>query len=548
MSVPSRSARAPGAGPLRRFAALLLLGGAAALVAACGGASAPAPYVPFVAGSPDQPVGPRPPEVPLPPPAFPTTPVWQENAFGLGRTALYGSFPSDLVAYGATLFTTDADQVEHDGATIVPIDVGGLAPIPSVRFAPTTILPHALVDSHGAPFVPDAPIGFGAFVNDLRVLSDDVGLALVSAGGSDSVPTLANLVVFRPTTGEIRQVIDLAREVPSGGRPDSTGAALPGPTFRQSVPEALAFVPTNGDATGRLFVAMANILFGAPSFGTVKYPGTVMVLALDLDAATPVTPLSSPGLYTTTFFTHGYNPSAVTRLALPSGGSRLMVTAAGTSAYDANWALVPASPASVEVYDPLTLDPLGRFDLGPVALSGARPAVGRDAVGHRVGFFASSILGAVYLLRLDGVYSTPIRPEQVAVLRGANNPIPIDPAEAGGPGGNVSSLGLSSDGRTLLASGFGDFFAFPLPKPGRLLALSLPQNLVTNPLFTPTYVPGTTTVLTTPGRTLGPLVVGAFHPEGPEVFVAVSGGVSLTTGLGTSPASLGTLHTFGRIR
>ena len=137
---------------------------------------------------------------------------------------------------------------------------------------------------------------------------------------------------------------------------------------------------------------------------------------------------------------------------------------------------------------------------------------------------------------------------RVAVVRGAGNPIPIDPDEAGGPGGNVAGLGLASDGRTLVVSGFGDLFAFPVAKPGRLLALSLPSDLVDGEAISGAFVPGTTAVATTPGRTLGGLVVGAFHEDGPEVFVAVSGTLSPTTFLGTGPASLGTLRTFGRIR
>lgn len=546
----SLPARVPS--PVRACARTVAAASLAALsfaLPSCGGGGAErAPSPPFVAGNPDLPVGPAPTPVPVPPTTFPRSPVWTETAYGLGRTAAFGSFPSDLVAYRGTLFTTDADQMEAGGATIVPVDVGGPTPAVSQRFRPTTILPGDVFDSAGHAFDPDAPIGFGAYVNDLAVASDEVGFALVSAGGSDSDPALSNLVVFDPTRGVVVQVLDLATSVPAAGGTDSTGAPLPGATFRQSQAEGVAFVPTDGTDRGRLFVTMANIVFGAPSYGAVKYPGTVQVFDVDLADPVPVRRIASPGFATRTLVTHDHNPVAVTRLDLAWGGARVLVTNAGTTAYDASFRLLPASPASVEVFDPVSLDLLGRFDLGMVGLAGSRPAVGRDGAGHRVAFFASSVLGEVYLLRLDGVVTPTVDPTKVAVLRGAANPIPIDTNEAGGPGGNVAGLGLASDGRTLVVSGFGDLFAFPVAKPGRLLALSLPADLVDGAGITGAYVPGTTAVATTPGRTLGSLVVGAFHEDGPEVFVAVSGTLSSSTFLGTGPASIGTLKTFGRIR
>ena len=538
----------PVRGRSRAVAAASLAALSFALPSCGGGGAERAPSPPFVAGNPDLPVGPAPTPVPVPPTTFPRTPVWTESAFGLGRTAAFGSFPSDLVAYRGTLFTTDADQVEAGGATVVPVDAGGTAPAASLRYRPTTIRPEDLFDSAGRPFDPDAPIGFGAYVNDLAVASDDVAFALVSAGGSDSDPALSNLVVFDPLRGTVVQVLDLATTVPSAGLLDSAGAPVPGTAFRQSQAEGVTFVPTDGTERGRLFVAMANIVFGTPSFGAVKYPGTVQVFDVDLAEPVPVRRIPSPGFATRTLFTHDHNPVAVTRLDLAWGGSRLLVTNAGTTAFDAAFRLLPASPASVEVFDPVSLDVLGRFDLGLVGLAGSRPAVGRDGAGHRVAFFASSVLGEVYLLRLDGVVTPTVDPTKVAVLRGATNPIPIDTDEAGGPGGNVAGLGLASDGQTLVVSGFGDLFAFPVAKPGRLLALSLPADLVDGEAISGAYVPGTTAVATTPGRTLGSLVVGAFNADGPEVFVAVSGTLSPTTFLGSGPASLGTLKTFGRIR
>lgn len=151
-------------------------------------------------------------------------------------------------------------------------------------------------------------------------------------------------------------------------------------------------------------------------------------------------------------------------------------------------------------------------------------------------------------MRLDGLRRAVLDPTEVQVLRGPNNPIPIDLEAAGGPGGNVAGVALSSDGRTLVVSGFGDFFAYPSPKPGRLLALSLPSDLVTGPGFANDFLPGTANLVTTSGRVLGPCAIAALHPDGPEVFVLVSGSLSPTTFLGTGPASLATLSTFGRIR
>ena len=62
------------------------------------------------------------------------------------------------------------------------------------------------------------------------------------------------------------------------------------------------------------------------------------------------------------------------------------------------------------------------------------------------------------------------------------------------------------------------------------------------------FVPGTTQVATTPGRTLGPVVVRSFSATGPDVFAAVSGGIDPSTFAGTTPASVATLETFGAIK
>jgi hypothetical protein len=529
---------------LALLCALLLL----SFVSACGSGGSDDPYVPFEAQFPDEGPGGSPTPPSLPPPAFPRTPVWTEDAFPFERVATFGSFPSDMDRFGATFFVTDADAVESDGALVVAIDASGATPAPSTRYSDTLVRAEDLVDSAGTPGDASAPIGFGAFLNDVRVVADDLGFVLASAGGSDSSPALSNLVVFDPTTGLVRQVVDLANEVTGTvALYDSAGTRVTGDRFRQSGAEGVEYVPTSG-GRGVLFVAMSNLLFDTPSFGAVKLPGTVQVFDVDPTATSPVSARPQAGAATLTLFTRDHNPVALSHVEGAFGRDLLLVTVAGTTGFDAGWNLVPVTPASVEVFDASTLALLGRFELGLVGLSAIRPAIGEDGAGHFVAFFASSVLGEVYLLRLDGLRELLLDPDDVEVLRGPNNPIPIQTSLAGGPGGNVAGIALSGDGRTLVVSGFGDFFAFPAPRPGRLFALSLPADLRTGSGFTNDFVPGTANIATTSGRALGPCAVAALHPDGPEVFVLVSGSLSTETFLGTGPGSLGTLTTFGRIR
>ena len=140
-----------------------------------------------------------------------------------------------------------------------------------------TIEASDLVDDQGGAGDPAAPVGFGFFVNDLLVVSETLAFAVVNAGGSDSSPALANLVAFDPTAGEILQVVDLAQQHPDDGMfVDSSGNDVPNGGFVQSGAEALAYVPSLF-GPGRLYVAMTNLIFGAPSYGAVKYPGTLQV-------------------------------------------------------------------------------------------------------------------------------------------------------------------------------------------------------------------------------------------------------------------------------
>ncbi len=516
---------------------------------ACGGGAPHWSDEPFVASFPDEGPGTaHHPLPPVPPPEFSSPPLWNADAYPFARVATFGSFPSDVTRFGDAIFVTDADAVEAEGARIVALDVTGSQPVPSPAFSPVVVHAGDLVDSRGLPGDAANPVGFGFFLNDALVVTNRLGFVLANAGGSDTVPSLANLVAFDPTAGHVLQVVNLANPY-ANGTPllDSTGTPVPGNQFTQGGAEGVEFVPTR-DGKGVLFVAMSNFVFGAPSYGAVKYPGTVQVFDVDLASASPVSLRPAGSLATVAFPTHDYNPVAVSRYPSSSGPDRLLVTAAGTTGYDASYNLVPKTNSSVEVYDPSTLTLLGRFDLGLAGLSGIRPALGRDGAGHSVGFFASSVKGEIYLLRLDGLDFEPVLPSLVSVLRGPANGIPIAPGSAGGPGGNVAGIALSSDGRTLLASGFGDLFAFGGPTPGRLFALSLPGDLVQGSAFGREFVPGTANLVTAPGRTLGPLVIAATSAAAPEVYVAVSGAIDGSTFVGTSPASVGTLSTWGAIR
>ncbi len=545
LSVGSSLARRSGVRRPRAAAVLALL------LAACGGVGEVARPAPFVVSMPGGGSTP-PPGGGTPPPAPPAPPLWSQDAVSLKRTALYGSFPSDLVRRGRTLFAVDADQIEADGAQVRAFDIGGVQPVPSIDFADTTIRAEDLVDSLGRPVDLALPIGFGFYVNDIAVADDSLAFALVNAGGSDSLPTLSNLVVFDPTTGSVLQTLNLAQTFTSTALLlDSTGTPAPGNVFVQSGAEALAYVAT---AQGnRLFVAMTNLIVGAPSYGAVKQRGTIQVFDVLPSSVDPVRPRQATGLFTETLLTQGFNPVALHVHSLEASFplpalDRLLVTLGGTTAYDASFRLVPVSDASVEVYDASSSIYEGRFVLGLAGLAGARPAIGRDAAGHLVGFFPSSVTGEIYLLRLDGLDSALIDVDLLAVLRGPGRGLAVALADAGGPGGNVTGCGLSPDGRSLVVSTFGDLFAYPSPKPGLLRVLALPPDVVTGSGFGPTFVPGTAVYGSTTGRTLGGLVLRPDASGRPDVFVLVGGSIDLSTYLGSGPAAIGTLTTYGLIR
>ena len=534
----------------RAFPALLLLCGLLGLCA-CGGGSAPKPFEePFPLPTPPAGGGGTTTTPPPQPPAGGA--VWTPDAAVHGRVALFGAFSSDPVRRGQTLFTVDADAIEGSGARILVYDVASGAPTLSPNHATTTILGQHLRDSAGHAGDPTNPIGFGYFVNDLLVVDDTLAFVLVNAGGSDSGPTLSNVIAFDPSTGVVRQTFDLATIIaPATWPTDSTGAAVPGGAFHQAGAEAMAYQPLSA-TTGRLFVAMSNLVFGAPSYGAVKYPGTVQVLEVYRGLANPLVPaMLAPG-QRYMFTTQAYNPIALDLVSAPPtvpGGLpqfRLLVTAAGTTGYDATYNLVPVTRSAVEVYDATDASYLGAFDLGLAGLAAVRPALGTDAAGHRVGFFPSSVTGEIYLLKLDGLYSQALDPGALAILRGPANGIPITAAQAGGPGGNVTGVALSPDGRTLVATGFGDLFQAP-PVPGQLFLLALPEDLVTGAGFGVDFTPGATRFASEAGRTLGGVVLVPRGGSGPDVFVNVSGTLDANY-LGTGSASLGSLDTGGLIR
>jgi hypothetical protein len=533
-----------------RVSSFLLL---SVLVSACGGGGGVGPLPPpFVV---DAPVlgggGSPPPGGVTPPPAPAVPPVWDAVAADLGRTAFFGSFPSDLVRFDGTFFTTDADAIEPAGARVLAFDATSNPPAPSPRYATVTIQAGDLRDSLGQPGSFANPIGFGFFLNDLVIVNERLGFVLANAGGSDSSPTLSNVVAFDPTTGALKQVVNLAQPFQNGGvLLDSSGAAAAGQTFVQAGAEALAFVAT--PTGGLLYVAMTNLIFGAPSFGAIKHRGTLQVFDVSPAAGAPVSVRPAAGLFTETLLTQDYNPIALSTFDadMSPGGiviPRLLVTVGGTTAYNVAFQLVPVTEASVEVWDADALAFRGRFRLGLAGLAGTHPALGRDGAGHHVGFFPSSVTGEVYLLLVDGIHPWEIDVSQLAVLRGPGNGIPITAAQAGGPGGNVTGVGLSPDGRTLAVSGFGDLFAFPVPNPGQLVLLALPDDVVTGSGFGANFVPGSARYAAEAGRTLGSLLVRGPGESGPDIAVLVGGAIDLTTFLGTGPASLGTLQTFGWI-
>lgn len=484
------------------------------------------------------------------PPPDAAAAVWLPNAHAHTHIATFGSFPSGLDLYDNTLFVTDADQIESAGVRIVPLEISAGAPVPSTRYATTQIVAGQLLDFQGTAADINSPIGFGFFTNEVRVMTPTLGLALVNAAGSDSAPSLSNLVVFNPTTGTVRQVVNLSNTYnPRVPLVDSTGAAVPGGSFIQSGAEALAVVPVSA-TSARLYVAMSNLVFGAPSNGSTKYPGTIQVYDVDPEAVTPVTTTTDPTFATRTITTHGYNPVALTVIQTTAGTlrSRLVVTVAGTTGFDMNFDLVPLTRASIEIYDAVTGAFEGSFDLGLTGLAGVRPALGRDAAGHQIGFFPSSVTGEVYLLQLDGLYDPVIDASRLAVLRGAGNGIPITAASSGGAGGNLTGVGLSPDGKTLVVSGFGDLFAFPTPVPGQLFLLTLPDDVVTGAGFGASFTPGSTLFGSTPGRTLSEFVLVPRAGGGPEVYVNIGGSLDGMSFLGDGPASVGTLDTGGLIR
>lgn len=531
-------------------AALLLCVGLLGLLPACGGGGAATATGtdPFVIDAPVGGVTATPGPTTAPP--VPTRPAtWVPDAAGLGRTAQFGSFPAGLALFDGTLFVNDADQIEADGAWVLPLEATGPAPTPSARFKPFRLDVRDLVDARGRAGDLTDPIGFGFYVNDLTIVDEHLGLLLVNAGATDSPVALSNLVAFDPSTGLLRQVVNLANEVRmTAPLVDSTGTAAAGNRFVQSQAEALAVTPTAGGT--RLYVAMANLLVGAPGFGSDRQRGTVQVFDVEPGQPLPVRTRAAAGLVTQTLLTQDYNPVALTPFTSDGdllGGPvpRLLITCGGISAYDASFRLVPASDASVEVLDAGDASYLGRFRLGLAGLAGTPPALGTDAVGHHLAYFGSSVTGELYVLRLDGLYTRGVDPTQLAVVRGPGHGIPVTAASSGGPGGNLTGLGLSPDGRTLVVAGFGDLFA---GVPGQLALLTLPDDVVTGGAFGPNFVPGSTLFATVPGRTLGALWVRPGAGVRPDVYVLVGGTLDPATFTGSGPASVGTLTTPGLLR
>ena len=514
-------------------------------LAACGGSGGGgAGHTPFVI----DPTAPPPADggTQVPPPAPGDNVIWTPEAHAHLRIPAFGAFPSDLVRREDRLYAVDADQIDDGGAHVVTLQLGAARPTVDSTRPVTRFVVGDLLDSTGqAPSLSD-PIGFGFFLNELEVVSDSLAFLCVGAGGSDSLRTLSNVLVFDPSTGVRMQTLNIANPFTAPHTlVDSTNNPVPNNAFVQAGPEALAYVST-GPTTGHLYVAMSNLVVGAPSYGTVKYPGTVQRFDVDLSATPPVRPHDDgSGLVTQTLLTAAYNPVSLDVLKAPTGSyfkPRLLVTCGGATGYDASFQLVPQTPSAVLVYDSGTASFLGQFNLGLTGLV-SRPALGTDGFGHHVGIFPSGTTGQAYLLHLDGLVSPTIDLAQLAILRGPTNGIPFDPG-AGTPAGNISGVALAPNGRTLVASTFGDFFT---GQPGRLLLLSLPFDLVSDSGFVASFTPGVTSFDAPDQRSLGQVALWPNNTEAPTCYVNVGGRLG-TTGLGEGPASVGALDTGELIR
>ena len=525
----------------RVFLALLSLAALLGLAACGGSSSVPAPSV-EPDPVPENEADPRP-DPHLPPPAPPQTPLWDADAYAHGRVALFGSFPSALVRHADTLFTSDADAIEAAGAFIVPLDVTGPAPTVSSGFATTHVQVSQLVDSMGNGASIANPIGFGFFLGEMVIVHDQLGFVLANAGFSNSPVLVANVLAFNPTTGQVLQAFDIANTYNSPVTlTDSAGA--PVDAFVQSNGEGLSYVPIDAE-NGLLCVAMANI--SVVGFNTSWLPGTVQVFDVSLTAAQPLSNRPELGQTTRTLVTSRFNPVDV-QVVMPSGTPvqpRLVVTVAGTTGFGPN-GITATSDAAVEVFDAASGAGEGLFSIGQVGLL-ARPALGQDAEGNHVGFFPSAVTGEVYLLLLSGLYTEAVDFDELRILRGIGNGIPITAAQSGQPGGNIAGVALSPDGRTLAVAGFGNVFAVPA-QPGRLFLLSLPENLVTGAQFGANFIPGSTEFGTVPGRTMGAVVMVPTGGARPDVYVNVAGAVNPADGLGSGPASVGSLMTFGLVK
>ena len=237
---------------------------------------------------------------------------------------------------------------------------------------------------------------------------------------------------------------------------------------------------------------MTNLVFGPPSYGSVKYPGTLLVFDVDPAGPTPVHERPRGGRDTETIVRPGLQPRRSQHSSEADGPDRgLLVTIAGATRLRRR---LPAGARHARRGRGLRRDQLGLRRAVRAAdctgLAAARPALGQDGAGHQVGFFPSAVTGEIYLLRLDGLYDDPIDPARLAVLRGPHNGIRIETADAGGPGGNVTGTVLLDGGRFLAVAGFGDLFAHPSPRPGRLYLLALPDDVVTGSGFGANFVPG----------------------------------------------------------
>lgn len=270
----------------------------------------------------------------------------------------------------------------------------------------------------------------GVAAGVINVQDETTALATVSGTGGEAV------YVFNPSTAVATTDVtkyDLSAVTvtwPVGTQnsagTDVGGSALP-----------LTFTAGAALASDKLFVTSSNLAF--PN----NNPGTVIVYDVN-----PVTKALSGG---TILPTTNFNPSALTRVAVPQG-QVLLVTNSGPFGTDVS---------SIDVIDPVSVRQVASIPLG------ARKATGPVVVSSdgRRGYVGSQTAPEVYVLDLEGlggeIANVTSQSRPARYLGGYSLP-------SAGASNYISSLALSRSGRYLYAVSFNgsELFAIDLANPG----------------------------------------------------------------------------------